>query len=142
MLRIPQNLHERAIGMHNAGMTMNAVAMNIGCSTPFDTLGSVFQQQGARKIDHVVDVRASRRVAKTTILGTPTCAIASKLQQLPLVKFEHISLPFFSDHTIYIIYITYKQVQIRQKGLVTSSLNFSLNIFICNNKLQMDWDES
>ena len=33
MLRIPQNLRERAIGMLNAGMTTNVVAMNIGCST-------------------------------------------------------------------------------------------------------------
>ena len=33
MPRIPQNLRERAIGMLNAGMTMNAFAMNIGCST-------------------------------------------------------------------------------------------------------------
>ena len=33
MLRIPQNLRDRASGMFNAGMTMNAVAMNIGCST-------------------------------------------------------------------------------------------------------------
>ena len=33
MPRIHQNLRERAVGMHNAGMTMNAVAMNIGCST-------------------------------------------------------------------------------------------------------------
>ena len=33
MLRIPQNSRERAIGMLNAGMTMNAAAMNIGCST-------------------------------------------------------------------------------------------------------------
>ena len=33
MPRIPQNLCERAIGIHNAGMTMNAVAMSIGCST-------------------------------------------------------------------------------------------------------------
>ena len=32
MPRIPQNLRERAIGMLNAGMTMNAVPMNIGCS--------------------------------------------------------------------------------------------------------------
>ena len=32
MPRIPQNLHERAIGMLNAGMTINAVAMNIACS--------------------------------------------------------------------------------------------------------------
>ena len=29
----PQNLREHAIGMLNAGMTRNAVAMNIGCST-------------------------------------------------------------------------------------------------------------
>ena len=29
---IPQNLREGAIGMLNAGMTMNVVAMNIGCS--------------------------------------------------------------------------------------------------------------
>ena len=33
MPRIPQNLRERAIGMLNSGMTMNTVAMNIGCST-------------------------------------------------------------------------------------------------------------
>ena len=33
MLRIPQNLCERAIGMLNTGMTMNAFAMNIGFST-------------------------------------------------------------------------------------------------------------
>ena len=34
MLRIPQNLHKCAIGMLNAGMTMNVVAMNtsIECS--------------------------------------------------------------------------------------------------------------
>ena len=30
---IPQNFGERAIGMLNAGMTMNAVALNIRCST-------------------------------------------------------------------------------------------------------------
>ena len=33
MPRIPQNIREHAIGMLNGGMTMNAVAMNIGCST-------------------------------------------------------------------------------------------------------------
>ena len=33
MHRISQNLGEYAIGMLNAGMTMNAVAMNIGCCT-------------------------------------------------------------------------------------------------------------
>ena len=33
MPRMPPNLREHAIGMLNAGMTMNAVAMSIGCST-------------------------------------------------------------------------------------------------------------
>ena len=33
MPRIPQKLRERAIGMLNAGMTMNSVAKNVGCST-------------------------------------------------------------------------------------------------------------
>ena len=33
MPRIPLNLRERSSGMPNAGMTMNAVAMNNGCST-------------------------------------------------------------------------------------------------------------
>ena len=33
MPRILQNLRERAIGMLNASMTTNAVAMNVGCST-------------------------------------------------------------------------------------------------------------
>ena len=33
MPKIPQNLHERAIGMLNAGMTMEAFAMSIRCST-------------------------------------------------------------------------------------------------------------
>ena len=31
MPRIPQNIFQRAIGMLNAGMTMNAVAMNNRC---------------------------------------------------------------------------------------------------------------
>ena len=33
MTRIPQNLREHAIGILNACLTMNAVAMNICCST-------------------------------------------------------------------------------------------------------------
>ena len=33
MPRIPQNLRKRATGMLNAGVTMNAVAMNTGCPT-------------------------------------------------------------------------------------------------------------
>ena len=66
--------------MLNAGMTMNAVAMNIGCSTcAIPHLRQHFKQQGVWKIDDVVDVRALRRVAKTAIFGTPTCGMASKL---------------------------------------------------------------
>ena len=33
MTRILQNLRKRAIGMLNGGMTMNAVAITIGCFT-------------------------------------------------------------------------------------------------------------
>ena len=33
MPRMPPNLREHAMGMLNAGMTVNAVAMSIGCST-------------------------------------------------------------------------------------------------------------
>ena len=78
--------------MLNFGMTINAVAMDIGCSTrairhlrqrfqatwPFGTPPPIVEltevirmQQGIRKIDHVVNVRASRREAKTTLFGTP-----------------------------------------------------------------------
>ena len=45
MPRILQNLCEYAIGMLNAGMTMNAVAMNAGCSTrAIDILRNLFKQ--------------------------------------------------------------------------------------------------
>ena len=97
MPRIPQNLRERATGMLNAGMAINAVAVNIGCSTLFDTLGNILKQQGLRKIDHVVDIRALRRVAKSAIFRTPTCAIVSKLPQLllptPMVHITTVYLP-------------------------------------------------
>ena len=47
MPRIPQNSAERAIDMLNAGMTMKAVAMNIGCSTrAFRHLRQRFQATG------------------------------------------------------------------------------------------------
>ena len=70
MPRISQNLRERAIGMLYVGMTMNAVLMNIGCSThAIRHLRQRFKRQGIRKIDYVMDVRASRRVAKTAIFG-------------------------------------------------------------------------
>ena len=53
-------------------MTINAVAMNIGCS--------------ARAIlHHRQRFQATRRVVKTAIFGKPTCAIASKLPQLLLL---------------------------------------------------------
>ena len=59
MPRISQNLRERAISMLNSGMTMNALAMVIGCSTrAIRYLRQRFQAIGRTKIDHVVDVRA------------------------------------------------------------------------------------
>ena len=86
MPRIPQDLHERAIGMLNASLTMNAVAISIGCSTrAIRHFRQHFQQPSVRKINHLLDVRASRRVAKTDIVRTPTCAIASKLPHLLLL---------------------------------------------------------
>ena len=48
MLRIQQNLHKHAIGMLNAGMTENAVAMNIGCSVRnIGNLTQYFQATGS-----------------------------------------------------------------------------------------------
>ena len=47
MPTIPKNLRERAIDMLNVGMTMNSVAMNIGCSTrAFRHLRQRFQATG------------------------------------------------------------------------------------------------
>jgi hypothetical protein len=62
-LRVKKNLRELAIGMLNAGMTMNAVAMNIRvCSTrAIRHIDNVFKQQDVQT-DYVMDVRASRRV--------------------------------------------------------------------------------
>ena len=92
MPRIPQILRKRTIGMLDAGMKMNAVSMNIGCSTPaIRHLKQRFQVQGIWKIDHVLDVRSSRRVAKTSIFGIPTCAIASKPPQLLLLTHSTIN---------------------------------------------------
>ena len=85
MVRVLQNLRERAIGMLNAGIKMNAVATNISCSSRAVRLDNVFTRQSVRKIDQVVDVRASRRVTKTPIFETPTSAIAYKLPQLLLL---------------------------------------------------------
>ena len=50
MPRIPLNSRECAFGKHNAGMTMDAVAMNIGCSTPaIRHLRQRFQATGLTK---------------------------------------------------------------------------------------------
>ena len=72
--------------MLSAGMTMNVAATNIGCFTH-----AIRQAKGQTK-DCPCEVRASRRVAKTAIFGTPTCAIASKLPKLlPLTHMVHIT---------------------------------------------------
>ena len=72
MPRIPKNLHERAMGMFNAGITMNAVAMNIGCSTcAIRHLRQRFQATGCKedrpRSRLKMDVLASRLVVKTAI---------------------------------------------------------------------------
>ena len=62
LLRIPKYLRECAVGMLNASMMMNAIAMiNDVLLVLFDTLGNIFKQQGVQKIDYVGDVCASRR---------------------------------------------------------------------------------
>ena len=62
MPRIAQNLRERAIGMFNAGMTMNAVVVDIGRSTrAIRHLGQRFQATG-----HTEDRPRSRRPRVTT----------------------------------------------------------------------------
>ena len=93
MPRISQNLRERAIGMLNAGMTMNTNTTSTGCSTrAIRHLGQHFQAtvQGVRNIDHVT-------VVTTAIFGTPIGAIASKLPQLllqtPMVHITIVYLP-------------------------------------------------
>ena len=89
MPRIPQNLRERAFGILNAGMTMNSVGMNIGCSTrAIRYLRQRFQATG-----HTEDRSHTEDRPSVTTRGqdryiwntTPTCAIASKLPQLRLL---------------------------------------------------------
>jgi hypothetical protein len=84
---MPQNLRERAIGMLNAGMTMNANGMNTVWSTSaISHLRQRFKATGRTEGRHVVDVHASGRVPKTGIFGTPIRAIASKLTQPRLLS--------------------------------------------------------
>ena len=62
MPRIPKKLRQRAIGMLNAGMTMNGVALNIGCSTrAIRHLRQCVQATG-----HTEDRRRSGRQRVTT----------------------------------------------------------------------------
>ena len=77
MPRIPLNVCERAIGMLKAGMTMNAVAMNIGSSArAIRHLWQRFHATGRTE-----DRPRSGRLRVTTrsqdryIFRTPTCAI-------------------------------------------------------------------
>ena len=82
MPRIPQNLRERVIGLLNVGMTMNAFAMNIGCSTR--AIRHLRQRlQATRRTEDRPrrDVCASRRLAKTHIRNrfqTATATAAKK----------------------------------------------------------------
>ena len=82
--------------MLNAGMKMNADAMNIGCSTrAIRHIRQRFQAIG-RTEDRPRSGRP-RFPAKTAIFETPTRAIASKLPQLllltPMVHITTVYLP-------------------------------------------------
>ena len=79
MPRIPQNSRERAIGMLNAGMTMNTDAMNI--AHVLRHLRQRFHATGRTK-DRP---RNGRLRITTAIFSTPICAIAFKLPQLLLL---------------------------------------------------------
>ena len=80
MPRIPQHFCERAIGMLNAGMTINAVAINIGCSA----LTILQHRHRFQATGRTEDRSRSERPRVTThdreryIRNTPGCAIASK----------------------------------------------------------------
>ena len=97
MPKITENLRERTIGMLNAGMTMNDVAMSIGCSTR--AIRHLRQRFQARR--HAEDRPHSGRPRVTargqdSYIGIPTCAIASKLQQLMLLT------PMVHKTTVYL----------------------------------------
>ena len=96
--RIPQNLRKRAIGMLNAGMVINVVAVNIRCSTrAIRHLTQRFQatwrtedrpRSGRPRVTTRGQDCASRRVAKS-----PTCAFASSVPQLLLLTpMVHITI--------------------------------------------------
>ena len=71
MPRILQNLRERAIGLLNAGMAMNAVAMNIGCSTRAVRLLMHFQATGPSEArSHSGRLRVATRRQDRYILNT------------------------------------------------------------------------
>ena len=93
---IPQNLRKRATGMLNAGMTMNAVAMNIECATrAIRHLRQRFQATGCTEDRQ--HIGRPRVVAKTAMFAAPTCGIVSKLLQLllltPMVHITTVYLP-------------------------------------------------
>ena len=98
MPRIPQNLRERAIGILNAGMTMNDVAMSIGCSTcAIRHLRQRFQATGRTKGRPRCERPSVTTRGQDRYVQTLTCAIASKLLQLllltPMVHMITVYLP-------------------------------------------------
>ena len=92
MPRIPQNLRERAIGMLNADMVMNVVAMNIGCSSHAIRDIRLHFQAKARTKDRPRSGRPRVTTRGQDRYIRNTCVIASKLPQvLLLIAMVHIT---------------------------------------------------
>jgi hypothetical protein len=98
MPRIPQNLHERALAyLMLEWQWMPSFWILDSLLVIYDTWGNVIKQD-LQKIDHVLDIRATRLVPTTAICGTPSCAIASKLPQLLLLTpLVYISTVYLHD---------------------------------------------
>ena len=91
MPRIPQNLRERAIGILNAGITMNAFAMNIGFFySCYSTPQAIFQTTGRtedppRSERPHVTTRGQDRHIRNTHLRNRYCCLHPYYIQQPYI---------------------------------------------------------
>ena len=87
MPRTLQNLRKRVIGMLNAGMTMNAVVMNIGWSTrAIRHLRERFQATGRTEDRTRSGLPRFTTRGQYRYIRNTACAIASERPQLLLLK--------------------------------------------------------
>ena len=93
MPRIQHNLCKRATGMLNAGMTINAVAMNIGCSTSaIRHLMQHFRATGRTEDQSRSGRQRVMTRGKDSYIRYTTYTIASNLPQpLLLTPMAHIT---------------------------------------------------